>query len=64
MRREQILDSIASQNLKEGKRTLPVTIKSLFRPLIDQELIRMTIYIEDGVSVKEQDLKQQPKIRR
>ena len=30
--KEQILDSIASQNLKEGKRTLLVTIKSLFRP--------------------------------
>ena len=39
-----------------------VTIKSLFTPLIDQELIRMTIYIEDGVSVKEKELKsKQPK---
>ena len=28
-----------------------------FQTLIDQELIRMTIYIEDGVSVKEKDLK-------
>ncbi|MEB3519091.1 hypothetical protein SM122_00540 [Streptococcus sp. S2(2023)] len=55
--KEQILDSIASQNLKEGKKDFAGYYQIPFQTLIDQELIRMTIYIEDGVSVKEQDLK-------
>ncbi|MFS9246576.1 hypothetical protein [Streptococcus sp. HMSC072G04] len=55
--KEQILDSIASQNLKEGKKDFAGYYQIPFQTLIDQELIRMTIYIEDGVSVKEKDLK-------
>ncbi|MDU6946276.1 MAG: hypothetical protein E6381_02195 [Streptococcus parasanguinis] len=55
--KEQILDSIASQNLKEGKKDFAGYYQIPFQTLIDQELIRMTIYIEDSVSVKEQDLK-------
>lgn len=55
--KEQILDSIASQNLKEGKKDFAGYYQIPFQTLIDQELIRMTIYIKDGVSVKEQDLK-------
>ena len=55
--KEQILDSIAKQNLKEGKKDFAGYYQIPFQTLIDQELIRMTIYIEDGVSVKEQDLK-------
>lgn len=55
--KEQILDSIASQNLKEGKKDFAGYYQIPFQTLIDQELIRMTIYIKDGVSVKEKDLK-------
>ena len=55
--KEQILDSIAKQNLKEGKKDFAGYYQIPFQTLIDQELIRMTIYIEDGVSVKEKDLK-------
>ena len=55
--KEQILDSIASQNLKEGKKDFAGYYQIPFQTLIDQELITMTIYIKDGVSVKEKDLK-------
>ena len=55
--KEQILDSIAKQNLKEGEKDFAGYYQIPFQTLIDQELIRMTIYIKDGVSVKEQDLK-------
>ena len=55
--KEARLDVIATQNLKEGKKDFAGYYQIPFQTLIDQELIRMTIYIEDGVSVKEQDLK-------
>ena len=55
--KEQILDSIAKQNLKEGKKDFAGYYQIPFQTLIDQELIDMTIYIDDGVSVKEQDIK-------
>ena len=55
--KEQILDSIAKQNLKEGKKDFAGYYQIPFQTLIDQELIRMTIYVDDTVSVKEQDLK-------
>ena len=55
--KEEILDSIASQNLKEGKKDFAGYYQIPFQTLIDQELIRMTIYVDDTVSVKEQDLK-------
>jgi len=55
--KEQILDSIASQNLEEGKKDFAGYYQIPFQTLIDQELITMTIYIKDGVSVKEKDLK-------
>ena len=55
--KEARLDAIATQNLKEGKKDFAGYYQIPFQTLIDQELIRMTIYIEDGVSVKEQDLK-------
>ena len=59
--KEQILDSIAKQNLKEGKKDFAGYYQIPFQTLIDQELIDMTIYIDDGVSVKEQDLKEAAK---
>lgn len=55
--KEEILDSIARQNLKEGKKDFAGYYQIPFQTLIDQELIRMTIYVDDAVSVKEQDLK-------
>ena len=59
--KEQILDSIAKQNLKEGKKDFAGYYQIPFQTLIDQELIDMIIYIDDGVSVKEQDLKEAAK---
>ena len=55
--KEEILDSIARQNLKEGKKDFAGYYQIPFQTLIDQELIRMTIYVDDAVSVNEQDLK-------
>ena len=55
--KEEILDSIAKQNLKEGKKDFAGYYQIPFQTLIDQELIDMTIYADDAVSVKEQDLK-------
>ena len=50
--KEQILDSIASQNLEEGKKDFAGYYQIPFQTLIDQELITMTIYIkEDRKSV-------------
>ena len=59
--KEDILDSIASQNLKEGKKDFAGYYQIPFQTLIDQELIRMTIYVDDAVSVKEQDLEEAAK---
>lgn len=59
--KEEILDSIATQNLKEGKKDFAGYYQIPFQTLIDQELIRMTIYVDDAVSVKEQDLEEAAK---
>lgn len=59
--KEQLLDSIAKQNLKEGKKDFAGYYQIPFQTLIDQELIDMIIYIDDGVSVKEQDIKEAAK---
>ena len=55
--KEEILDSVARQNLKKGTKDFAGYYQIPFQTLIDQELIRMTIYVDDTVSVKEQDLK-------
>lgn len=55
--KEVRLDAIATQNLKEGKKDFAGYYQIPFQTLIDQELVYMTIYIDDAVSVKEQDLK-------
>ena len=55
--KEARLDAIASQNLKEGKKDFAGYYQIPFQTLIDQELVYMTIYIDDAVSVKEQDIK-------
>ena len=59
--KEEILDSIARQNLKQGKEDFAGYYQIPFQTLIDQELIRMTIYVDDAVSVKEQDLEEAAK---
>ena len=60
--KEQILDSIASQNLKEGKKDFAGYYQIPFQTLIDQELVRMTIFVDDSASVTtEQDLKKAAK---
>ena len=59
--KEEILDSIARKNLKEGKKDFAGYYQIPFQTLIDQELIRMTIYVDDAVSVKEQDLEEAAK---
>lgn len=59
--KEEILDSIARQNLKEGKKDFAGYYQIPLQTLIDQELIRMTIYVDDAVSVKEQDLEEAAK---
>ena len=55
--REKILDTIASNNLKEGKKDFAGYYQIPYQALIDKELIRMVIYIDDDASVKSQDLK-------
>ena len=55
--KEEILDSVARQNLKKGTKDFAGYYQIPFQTLIDQELIRKTIYVDDAVSVKEQDLK-------
>ena len=59
--KEEILDSIARKNLKEGKKDFAGYYQIPLQTLIDQELIRMTIYVDDAVSVKEQDLEEAAK---
>ena len=56
--KEQILDSIAKQNLKEGKKDFAGYYQIPFQTLIDQELVRMTIFVDDSASVTtDQDLR-------
>ena len=59
--KEAILDSIAKQNLKEGKKDFAGYYQIPFQTLIDQELIYMTIFIKDEVSIKSHDLKEAAK---
>ena len=60
--KEEVLDSIAKQNLKEGKKDLAGYYQIPFQTLIDQELVRMTIFVDDSASVTtEQDLKKAAK---
>ena len=60
--KEAILDSIAKQNLKEGKKDFAGYYQVPFQTLIDQELVRMTIFVDDSASVTtDQDLKKAAK---
>ena len=55
--KEKILDSIASENLKEGKKDFAGYYQIPYQTLIDKELVYMTIFIDGNASVKEQDMK-------
>ena len=55
--KEKNLDTIASENLKEGKKDFAGYYQIPYQTLIDQELVYMTIFIDDNASVKEQDMK-------
>ncbi len=55
--KEQILDTLAAQNLKDGKRDFAGYYHIPFQTLINQELIQVTIYIDEDASVTEQDMK-------
>ena len=56
------MDAIATQNLKEGKKDFAGYYQIPFQTLIDQELVDMTIFVDDSASVKtDQDLKKAAK---
>ena len=55
--KEKNLDTLASDNLKEGKKDFAGYYQIPYQTLIDKELIRMVIYIDEDASVKSQDLK-------
>ena len=60
--KEARLDAIATQNLKEGKKDFAGYYQISFQTLIDQELVRMTIFVDDSASVTtDQDLKKAAK---
>ena len=55
--KEKILDTIASENLKEGKKDFAGYYQIPYQTLIDKELIEMVIYIDEKTTVKSQDMK-------
>ena len=60
--KEARLDVIATQNLKEGKKDFAGYYQIPLQTLIDQELVRMTIFVDDSASVTtDHDLKKAAK---
>ena len=57
----KILDTIASENLKEGKKDFAGYYQIPYQTLIDKELIEMVIYIDEKTTVKSQDMKEAAK---
>ena len=55
--KEKNLDTLASDNLKEGKKDFAGYYQIPYQTLIDQELIEMVIYIDEKITVKSQDMK-------
>ena len=55
--KEKNLDTLASDNLQEGKKDFAGYYQIPYQTLINQDLIEMVIYIDDDASVKSQDLK-------
>lgn len=55
--KEKILDSIASENRKEGKKDFAGYYQIPYQTMIDEELVDMTINIDGTESVELQDIK-------
>ena len=55
--KEKILDTIASENLKEGKKDFAGYYQIPYQTMIDEELVDITINIDDSESVELQDVK-------
>ena len=55
--KEKNLDTLASDNLKEGKKDFAGYYQISYQTLIDKELIEMVIYIDEKITVKSQDMK-------
>ena len=59
--KEKNLDTLASDNLKEGKKDFAGYYQIPYQTLIDKELIEMVIYIDEKTTVKTQDMKEAAK---
>ena len=59
--KEKNLDTLASDNLKEGKKDFAGYYQIPYQTLIDKELIEMVIYIYEKTTVKSQDMKEAAK---
>jgi len=59
--KEKNLYTLASDNLKEGKKDFAGYYQIPYQTLIDQELIEMVIYIDEKTTVKTQDMKEAAK---
>lgn len=55
--KEKILDSVASENLKEGKIDFAGYYQIPYQTMVDEELVDTTINIDDTESVELQDIK-------
>ena len=55
--KEKNLDTLSSDNLKEGKKDFAGYYQISYQTLIDKELVYMDIFIDDNASVKSQDMK-------
>ncbi|MDL5043148.1 hypothetical protein [Streptococcus raffinosi] len=59
--KEKNLYTLASDNLKEGKKDFAGYYQIPYQTLIDKELIEMVIYIDEKTTVKTQDMKEAAK---
>ena len=59
--KEKNLDTLSSDNLKEGKKDYAGYYQISYQTLIDKELIEMVIYIDEKTTVKSQDMKEAAK---
>ena len=59
--KEKNLDTLSSDNLKEGKKDFAGYYQISYQTLIDKELIEMVIYIDEKTTVKSQDMKEAAK---
>ena len=60
--KEKNLDTLSSDNLKEGKKDFAGYYQISYQTLIDKELIEMVIYIDEKITVKSQAMKDAAKM--